>query len=123
MMGIGEPRVSLIAATAVALSLVVTMLDATDGWMARRSRMASDFGATFDMEVDALLIIAKDRTPAMRDSRLALLDHPKLAQTPALRQNPACTLDLSRFFGSELREQIFLAAFVDDGIQASLPCM
>ncbi len=28
-----------------------------DGWLARRSRMASDFGARFDMEVDALLVM------------------------------------------------------------------
>ena len=33
------------------------MLDGVDGWLARRTRMASDFGARFDMEIDALLIL------------------------------------------------------------------
>jgi phosphatidylglycerophosphate synthase len=32
-------------------------MDAVDGWIARRSRMTSRFGARFDMEVDALLIL------------------------------------------------------------------
>src|ERR1051325_4296462 len=35
-----------------------TMLDGVDGWLARRSGMSSAFGARFDMEVDALLIMA-----------------------------------------------------------------
>src|SRR5262249_39477231 len=35
----------------------VTGLDGLDGWLARRTRMASAFGARFDMEVDALLIL------------------------------------------------------------------
>jgi phosphatidylglycerophosphate synthase len=38
------------AATALAL-------DGVDGWAARRSRMASAFGARFDMETDALFIL------------------------------------------------------------------
>lgn len=33
-------------------------LDGADGWLARRSGLASTFGARFDMEVDALLILA-----------------------------------------------------------------
>ncbi len=32
-------------------------LDGVDGWLARRTRMASRFGARFDMETDALLIL------------------------------------------------------------------
>ena len=32
-------------------------LDGVDGWLARRTRMASAFGARFDMEVDAALIL------------------------------------------------------------------
>jgi len=32
-------------------------LDALDGWLARRLRLASAFGARFDMEVDALLLL------------------------------------------------------------------
>src|SRR6185503_8589303 len=31
--------------------------DGLDGWLARRTRMTSAFGARFDMEIDALLIL------------------------------------------------------------------
>ncbi len=55
---IGEPSLPAIAASAAAASLVVTLLDGVDGWLARRHRIASDFGARFDMEIDALLILA-----------------------------------------------------------------
>jgi phosphatidylglycerophosphate synthase len=50
---IGEPMHPVLAA---ALAAVVTALDGVDGWLARRSNMASSFGARFDVEVDALLI-------------------------------------------------------------------
>lgn len=43
---------SLAAVVAAALSL-----DAVDGWLARRLRLASGFGARFDLEIDALLIL------------------------------------------------------------------
>lgn len=42
---------------AVALSLVLLALDGVDGWIARRQRLASRFGARFDLEIDALLIL------------------------------------------------------------------
>jgi phosphatidylglycerophosphate synthase len=42
---------------AVGLAVVVTLLDGVDGLLARRSGMASAFGARFDMEVDASLIL------------------------------------------------------------------
>jgi phosphatidylglycerophosphate synthase len=45
-------RWSLAALTAVALSL-----DALDGWLARRLGLASCFGARFDLEIDALLLL------------------------------------------------------------------
>ena len=35
----------------------MTALDGVDGWLARRSGIASAFGARFDMEIDALLIL------------------------------------------------------------------
>jgi len=35
----------------------VTVLDGADGWLARRSGVSSTFGARFDMETDALLIM------------------------------------------------------------------
>jgi phosphatidylglycerophosphate synthase len=53
---IGEPRSASYATAAVAASCVALALDGVDGWLARRTGMASDFGARFDMEIDALLI-------------------------------------------------------------------
>jgi len=53
---IGELATPQAAWTAIALSLIATLLDGVDGWLARRTRMSSAFGARFDMEVDALLI-------------------------------------------------------------------
>ncbi len=49
---VGEPRVALI----VAISTVALVLDAVDGYVARRTDTATAFGARFDMEVDAFLI-------------------------------------------------------------------
>jgi phosphatidylglycerophosphate synthase len=53
---IGQPSStsgwSLAGLVAAALSL-----DAVDGWLARRLRVASSFGARFDLEIDALLIL------------------------------------------------------------------
>lgn len=39
------------------LALAALALDGVDGWAARRTAMASRFGARFDMEIDALLIL------------------------------------------------------------------
>jgi len=39
------------------LAISVTLLDALDGWLARRSGLQSPFGARFDMEADALAIL------------------------------------------------------------------
>ena len=55
---VGELRLPVLAASAALASVVVMVLDSVDGWLARRHRIASDFGARFDMEVDALLILA-----------------------------------------------------------------
>jgi phosphatidylglycerophosphate synthase len=41
----------------VAVAVVATALDGLDGWVARRTGTASAFGARFDMETDALLIL------------------------------------------------------------------
>lgn len=55
---VGEARLPEVATAAVAASVAVTALDGVDGWLARRQRIASAFGARFDMEIDALLILA-----------------------------------------------------------------
>lgn len=49
-----DPRVEWAVVAAVLVALV---LDGIDGRLARRLGQASDFGARFDMEVDALLIL------------------------------------------------------------------
>jgi phosphatidylglycerophosphate synthase len=54
---IGEMPSTAAATAIVSMSLVAAMLDGVDGWLARRTRLASAFGARFDMEVDALLIL------------------------------------------------------------------
>lgn len=42
---------------AFALASSVLLLDGLDGWLARRCRCASAFGARFDLETDALLVL------------------------------------------------------------------
>jgi phosphatidylglycerophosphate synthase len=42
---------------ACGIASLVLVLDGVDGWLARRSGCASPFGAHFDMETDALLIL------------------------------------------------------------------
>jgi phosphatidylglycerophosphate synthase len=54
----GEPATAGVAAAATSLAVIVELLDGADGWLARRSGVASAFGARFDMEIDALLIMA-----------------------------------------------------------------
>ncbi|MEJ0008237.1 MAG: CDP-alcohol phosphatidyltransferase family protein [Steroidobacteraceae bacterium] len=46
-----------LALLAVVVAVPVAVLDGLDGWLARRQHMASDFGARFDMETDALFIM------------------------------------------------------------------
>ena len=53
---IGEPHAWASAGVAVAGALLATVLDGVDGWLARRTKTVSAFGARFDMEIDALLI-------------------------------------------------------------------
>jgi phosphatidylglycerophosphate synthase len=43
--------------TLVSLAVAALVLDAVDGWVARRTRTTSPFGARFDIEVDAFLIL------------------------------------------------------------------
>lgn len=47
-----------IAWLAIGFALPAAALDGMDGWLARRSGLASAFGARFDMETDALLMLA-----------------------------------------------------------------
>jgi phosphatidylglycerophosphate synthase len=47
-----------VAGTALAAVVAgVWLLDGLDGWIARRRGLASPFGATFDLETDALLVL------------------------------------------------------------------
>jgi phosphatidylglycerophosphate synthase len=52
-----QPPTATMAAGATATAALAAALDGVDGWLARRTGSASAFGARFDMEVDALLIL------------------------------------------------------------------
>jgi phosphatidylglycerophosphate synthase len=54
---IGEITAGPVGIAAAAAALASACLDGVDGWLARRSGLASAFGARFDMETDALLIL------------------------------------------------------------------
>ena len=51
---IGETDLGWIA---LILAATVLVLDGVDGWLARKLEIASDFGARFDMETDALSLL------------------------------------------------------------------
>jgi phosphatidylglycerophosphate synthase len=53
----GFAPTSAFAYAAACLGLAALLLDGVDGWLARRYGTASAFGARFDMEVDAFLIL------------------------------------------------------------------
>ena len=55
---VGHPATPSMLWALVALTIVASALDGVDGWVARRTGMTSGFGARFDMETDALLILA-----------------------------------------------------------------
>ncbi|WP_343870512.1 CDP-alcohol phosphatidyltransferase family protein, partial [Caenispirillum bisanense] len=46
-----------VAWTLAALAAAALVLDGVDGWVARRQRLASAFGARFDMELDAAFML------------------------------------------------------------------
>lgn len=52
-----EPSTAPIAWFVVTATACLAALDGLDGWLARRTGLASAFGARFDVEVDALLIL------------------------------------------------------------------
>lgn len=54
---IGETADIALAALVTAVATGIAVLDGVDGWLARRLCLASAFGARFDMETDALLIM------------------------------------------------------------------
>ena len=54
---IGERAVSTSPGFVLLLAIPALALDGLDGWLARRTRMQSAFGARFDMETDALLVM------------------------------------------------------------------
>lgn len=54
---LGEPHTVALAWGVTAIAIVITVLDGVDGWLARHTALESAFGARFDMETDALLIL------------------------------------------------------------------
>jgi phosphatidylglycerophosphate synthase len=55
---VGEQATPYVSAAVTAGAVAFAALDGIDGWLARRTRMASAFGARFDVEVDALFMMA-----------------------------------------------------------------
>jgi phosphatidylglycerophosphate synthase len=54
---IGVPGSNVLGWTVVAIAVIGVALDGVDGRLARSRNTSSDFGARFDMEIDALLIL------------------------------------------------------------------
>ncbi|WP_161965848.1 CDP-alcohol phosphatidyltransferase family protein [Steroidobacter cummioxidans] len=54
---VGADSTPQIEAAALGIAMFSSGLDAADGWAARRTQMSSAYGARFDMETDALLIL------------------------------------------------------------------
>lgn len=54
---IGEQAVAGLATMVTVAAVIIAVLDGVDGWLARHRHIASDFGARFDMETDALFIM------------------------------------------------------------------
>jgi len=54
---VGEPAPESVLWVVIGGVVLVGVLDGLDGWLARRDRMESAFGARFDMETDAALIL------------------------------------------------------------------
>jgi phosphatidylglycerophosphate synthase len=52
-----EPPTTYVAWAMAVLTAIVAGLDGFDGWLARRARMSSAFGARFDMETDAFFML------------------------------------------------------------------
>jgi phosphatidylglycerophosphate synthase len=54
---IGTADPARLAAGATLIATVAAVLDGVDGWLARRLRIESRYGARFDMETDALFVL------------------------------------------------------------------
>lgn len=54
---LGRPVAPALVTALVTLAAAALVLDAVDGWVARRTRTTSEFGARFDGEADAFLIL------------------------------------------------------------------
>ena len=53
---IGHPAAPEVLWSVIGLTALMAALDGLDGWIARRTRMVSAYGARFDMETDAAFI-------------------------------------------------------------------
>ena len=54
---IGHPASPAVLWFVIGLTVLMAGLDGVDGWLARRTRMTSAYGARFDMETDAAFIL------------------------------------------------------------------
>ncbi|MEE4279050.1 MAG: CDP-alcohol phosphatidyltransferase family protein [Halieaceae bacterium] len=91
--------------TILTLALTALVLDGVDGWLARRLGHATDFGARFDMEVDAVfgLILALNAWVAGTvGAYVLLLGLPRYAFAAAGRRFPWIEQPLPERFGRKL---------------------
>ena len=54
---VGHPASPAVLWSVIGLTALMAALDGLDGWLARSTRMASAYGARFDMETDAAFIL------------------------------------------------------------------
>lgn len=103
----------------LAVALVALALDGVDGWLARRAGRVSDFGARFDMEVDAALglILALNAWAAGTVGAVVLaLGLPRYVFVAAARVWPWLARPLPDKFGRKVACVVQIAALI--GLQA-----
>lgn len=54
---VGHPASPAVLWSVIGLTALMAVLDGLDGWLARSTRMASAYGARFDMETDAAFVL------------------------------------------------------------------
>ena len=97
------------------LALVALSLDGVDGWLARREGRVSDFGARFDMEVDAglALILALNAWSAgPLGAAVLLLGVVRYAFVGAARALPWMAAPLPERFGRKVVCVVQIAALI-----------
>ena len=116
---LAPPLAPLLAAASgwavVAVALVAFSLDGVDGWLARRERLVSEFGARFDMEVDAalgLILALNAWASGTVGAAVLLLGLPRYAFIAAARVLPWMSRPLPERFGRKVVCVVQIAALI-----------